>query len=546
VRFNYRPPPLRSRGGARLTAPNAPSERKGLADDENDPPSSVQPRATDFLSEAVERRARAASAIVSGERVPSPGTNPFRVPLPGKAAPVLAQEGEDELGVKLRPTRPPVQPIAKVDLMPGGAITRDQEEILSRLSPPARAPAPEAAAPPAASGSRRTRAVEMPEPGEAPRPRREFQSAEWDRYYNPGLFARAKIPKMPIERKAQEPGAPAWTLVGRPKGEGAVATSRAPYRASLKEGARIKDTRPGKEVARYVAHRAGESGEADLDGPSEVPEEARPDGPAEEARRSEFEAALAELERSFEEARAAPVPPAPKAPRAQAASVAPVRQAGPAPTVAEAAERAMPFPRTSTGPAAARAVARSQVDMAEEDDADIDAEDEEEGTLGRQPPPDRSVEERAHRTLQHDHSGAALCPTCGRRIAPSNPVLVCTSCGRVACSTCGKFSAGQPTGNIYQYEYRFNFPLCQPCFDRHFNIQKNLARSKAYLASGNLTYAFYHAQSARQLEPESPYKGDAEELISQVEARRAQMQKAEKEWDEARRQIMKQRTTVLK
>jgi hypothetical protein len=530
----------------RLTAPDAPSGRRAVADDENDPPSSVQPRATDFLSEAVERRARAASAIVSGERVAASGANPFKVPLPAKAAPVLAMEADDEHGMKLRPTKPPVQPIPKDDLMPGGAITRDQEEILSRLSPRGRAPPPEAAPSPGPPASRRTRAVEMPEPGESPRVRREFQSAEWDRYYNPGLFARATIPKMPIERKADEPHAPAWTLVGRPRGQGVVATSQAPYRASLKEGARIKDTRPAKEVARFVANRAGTAGEADLEGPSEVPDEAQTEGPGEQARRTEFEAALADLERSFEEARAAPSAPTPQPGRQGAPPAPAARQGVRAPTVAEAVERAIPFPRTSTDRAPPRAVARSGGDMAEEDDADIDAEDEEEATLGRQPPPDRSVEERAHRTLQHDRSGAALCPTCGQRISAANPVLVCTSCGRVACSACGKFSSGQPTGNIYQYEYRFNFPLCQPCFDRHFNIQKNLARSRAYLASGNLTYAFYHAQSARQLEPESPYKAEAEELILQVEARRAQMQKAEKDWDQARRKIMKERTTVLK
>jgi hypothetical protein len=184
--------------------------------------------------------------------------------------------------------------------------------------------------------------------------------------------------------------------------------------------------------------------------------------------------------------------------------------------------------------------------MADEDEAEAAADDEEEPTLGRQPPLDHRAEDAAHRTLQHDGSGAALCPTCGRRIGPQNAVLVCTSCSRVACATCGKFSPGAVSGNIYQYEYRFNFPLCQPCFERHFSIQKNLARGRAYLASGNLTYAFYHAQSARQLEEESPYKADVDALTKQVEERRKQNQRAEKEWDDARRKIMKGRTTVLK
>jgi len=537
-----------------------------VADDETDPPSTVQPRATDFLSAAVESRARAASAIVSGDRLASAIGNPFKTPLSVKGAPLLAMEADEDSGLKLRPTKPPVQPVAKADLLPSMRLNAEQEEILARIAPapsvsqkspgvaPAERPQAETGRAPPSSPSvlqsaRRTRSVEMPEPGEPSRPRREFYAAEWDRYYNPGMFAQAKIPRMTIGRAAAPPGAPAWTMVGKPKGAGVVVTSQAPYRASLKEGARVKDLRPQKEVAKFIAHREGEGAEFDLPGPGAVPDEReggeRPDD-AENARRAEFESAMADLERSFEESRAstgAPErPPRPGTLASPRAAPAPAAAAA----VAKAAERAMPFPRTSTSGPPTRALSRSRSDMADEDDADISAEDEEEPTLGRSPPPDRRAEEKAHRALQHDGSGAALCPTCGRRITPSNQVLVCSSCGRVSCGSCGKFSAGQPTGNIYQYEYKFNFPLCQPCFDRHFNIQKNLARAKAYLASGNLTYAFYHAQSARQLEPESPYKADAEELVVQVEARRTQMQAAEKQWDDARRKMMKERTTVLK
>jgi hypothetical protein len=389
----------------------------------------------------------------------------------------------------------------------------------------------------------------MPEPGEKPKPRREFYAAEWDRYYNPGIFAAAKIPKMQIEQKNAEPGAPAWTMVGKPKGAGVVATSQAPYRASLQEGARIKDTKPQKEVARFLAHR-GDAGEADLEGPAEVPDE-QPETSPDAARRAEFEAALAELERSFEESRSTPpAKGAPAQPAKAREAPAPTR-AEPPPSlvdraVAKAAAIAMPDAQTSLGRAPPRALSHPSRDMSDEDDAEVDAEDEEEPTLGRQPPADHRAEDAAHRTLQHDGSGAALCPTCGRRVSAQNQVMVCTSCSRVACGTCGKFSAGAVSGNVYQYEYRFNFPLCQPCFERHFSIQKNLARGRAYLASGNLTYAFYHAQSARQLEGESPYKADVDGLIKQVEDRRLQMQKAEKEWDNARRKIMKDRTTVLK
>lgn len=348
---------------------------------------------------------------------------------------------------------------------------------------------------------------------------------------------------MPIERGFSAPDAPAWTLVGKPKGEGAVATSQAPYRASLQEGARIKDSRPQKEVAKFVAQRPQGGGEMDLGGPSTVPEEA--DDP-ESSRRAEFEAALADLEKSFEESRAAAeptmVPQKRAAPEAVRAPPAPI---GEPRIIAQAADAAMPPAPRATAPPP-RALSRSRDDMADEDDAEADADDEEEPTLGRQPPADHRAEDAAHRQLQHDGSGAALCPTCGRRINAQNPVMVCTSCSRVACGGCGKFNAGPISGNVYQYEYKFNFPLDQPCFDRHFNIQKNISRGRAYLASGNLTYAFYHAQSARQLEEESPYKADVDALLKQVEDRRKQNQKADKEWDNARKKLMKDRTTVLK
>ena len=507
----------------------------------------MRPRATDFLSAAVETRARAASAIVSGEEVKSAVGNPFKVPLTPRAAALFAVEGDTDGPVKLRPTKGTVQPVPKSDLIPPMGISPDQEQILARIAPASPPPAP-LAEPPVAppTGARRTRSVEMPEPGESPRPRREFHAAEWDRYYNPGIFTQAKIPKMQIERPGAQGAAPAWTMVGKPKGAGVVATSQAPYRASLQEGARVKDTRPQKEVAKFMHERpATGDGEADLEGPAEVPDEPTPGEAAEAARRSEFEAALADLERTFEESRAGgPQKAAASPPRlpAQAPAAAAARgQAAPA----KAAERAMPSLQSATTPPP-RALSRSSRDMADEDDAEVDAEDEEEPTLGRQPPHDHRAEDAAHRTLQHDGSGAALCPTCGRRINAQNPVLVCTSCSRVACGACGKFSAGPVTGNVYQYEYRFNFPLCQPCFERHFSIQKNLARGKSYLAAGNLTYAFYHAQSARQLEEESPYKADVDALAKQVEERRKQNQKAEGEWDKARKKLMKDRTTVLK
>lgn len=537
-----------------------------MPDEENDAPSTVQPRSTDFLSAAVENRARAGSAILSGEPVAS-AVKPALAPTFRRATRTHAMEVDEDGAVALRPTKPPVQPISKADLMPAVRISAAQEQILSRLGPPPAkappappsapvqeiepvpAPEPLAAAPalPAQPGSRRTRSVEVPEPSQSPKARREFYAPEWDRYYNPGFFTHARAPKMAIARSAAEPGAPAWTLIGKPKGQGVVPTSKAPYRASLKEGARIKDSKPQREVAHFVRAR-GSGGEADLEGPSQVPDEPEETSSEGAPQNADFEAAMADLERSFQEAaaRGAPVLRSAGAPARSTQAPQPSPPSGQNAAVAKAAERAMPFPRTSTTSPPPKAVARSARDLADEEEAEIGAEDEEEETLGRQPPANRSAEAKAHRTLQHDASGAALCPTCGRRITPTNQVMVCTSCSRVSCASCGKFSAGQPSGNIYQYEYKFAFPLCQPCFERHFNIQKNLARSKAYLASGNTTYAFYHAQTALQLQPDSPYAGDAEALVKQVEARKAQMARADKEWDEARRKLMKERTTVLK
>jgi hypothetical protein len=535
----------------------------------------VQPRATDYLSAAVEQRARGRAAIAAGE---DPGVEVSKKSPYGrrpKAAPTMEAEAE-EMGIQLRPTKGPVEPVPKSALLPSPRISADQDAILSRLSPappeprevaPVReAPPPRAAARvaeepvqearPAADdwGRRKTRSVEVPEPVERHHAPREFYVPEWDRYYNPNFMPSARIPQMRINRSGgPPPDAPAWALVGRPRSMGVPVESRAPYRASLKDGAEVKSSKPRQEVSRYLEHRAGM--EADLDGPAEVPDEEGQQDASEAARKSEFERAMADLEESFRSqsrgAKGAPAPIQPPAPSrpTQAPRYAPPAQAprsSPSAEVSAAATRAMPNPvRATSGPL--RPISRHRGDEeSEEDDAEIAAGEEEEGTIGKRPPPDHLQEAAARQKLPHDATGASLCPTCGLRVGQSNPVLVCTSCGRVACGSCGRFSAGEPTGNVYQYEYKFNFPLCSPCFERHFNVQKNLARARAYLASGNLTYAFYHAQTARQMDTDSPYARDADALIKQVEQRRAQSQKADKEWEDARRKLMRERTSVLK
>jgi hypothetical protein len=532
----------------------------------------VEPRARDYLSAAVESRLRGRAAIAQGGE-PGASPNPFKIPLSPKGSPLAAMEqAADEPPVALRPTRAPVQPMSKEDLLPRPRISAEQEAILSRLSPPSLAPeapvparspaptpAPEAPAP---AITRRTRAVEMPEPGERHLGRREFFSPEWDRYYNPGIYPSAKVPRLAISRGGPDPNAPPWTMVGRPRGEGSVVDSRQPYRASLKDGA-VKDGRPDREVRKFLAQRGGIGEELDLVGPSEVPpdDDVSPSDAREAARRAEFESAMAELERSFREAAPSPPPAAPaeghttpreraapRAPEPPAAPVRPIRRAGPAPDAAAAPAQVVPNPRTASSPPPAHPIARGGSDRrSEEDEAEAESEDQEEGTLGKAPPPDHKAEAVAKRSLAHDPTGASLCPTCARRISSQNPILVCTACGRVACASCGKFNAaGQPATSIYQYEYKFNFPLCEPCFERHYNIQKNLARAKAYLSSGNITYAFYHAQTARQMEPAGPYAEAAGLMLRQVEERKSQNAKADEEWDRARRKIMRERTSVLR
>lgn len=530
-----------------------------MADEPSTEGSGVQGRSTDYLSAVVERRAKAQAASASPQQVGD--VNPFKVPLAVRGAPDLRMEIKDELPAGLRPTRAPVAPIPKFDLLPSAKISSEQEAILRGLSPtaPPAAPAPErreeerarepkpevaepaAPSPPPAERARRTRAVEMPEPGERPTRRREFYAPEWDRYYNPRIFENVKVPRLPIERQAAAPDAPPWELIGQPKGAGVVTDSRAPYRASLKSGG-VKDTRPQKEVARFVKERSswGE-GERDVDGPSEVPPEETDDDAEEReiARRSQFEAAMAELERGFASGRpgSAPAAPAPRAPARGPERAAPAPRPSPAPAPRKAPPAASRYPRP---------IAHASTDQrSEEADLDVGAEDEEEETLGRAPPPSREADRVAHRELPRDLTGESLCPTCGRRITHANPVMVCTNCARVACAACGKFTTG-PTPNLYHYEYKFNLPLCIPCFESQYNIQKNLAKSRACLASGNLTYAYYHAQTALALDPKSPYAEEAESLVKQVEARRAQMQKAERDWEAQRKKFARARTTVLK
>ena len=95
----------------------------------------------------------------------------------------------------------------------------------------------------------------------------------------------------------------------------------------------------------------------------------------------------------------------------------------------------------------------------------------------------------------------------------------------------------------YYYYWKFQMPLCIPCYDKAFSIQKMLAKAKASMGMGNLTYAFYHAQQALRTDPSSPYAEDAKGIISQVDRRRRETAEQDEAWKRQRSKMS--RTTVV-
>jgi hypothetical protein len=144
--------------------------------------------------------------------------------------------------------------------------------------------------------------------------------------------------------------------------------------------------------------------------------------------------------------------------------------------------------------------------------------------------------------FEHMASASDLCPRCGRRITARNRMLTCTDCGTLACEGCEMRTSAEVDAPYY-YDWRFQLPLCGSCFDKAFSIQKALAKAKAALGMGNHTYAFYHAQQALRTDPKSPYAGEAEEIISQVDRRRRESAEADERWKRERAKLS--RTSIV-
>ena len=143
--------------------------------------------------------------------------------------------------------------------------------------------------------------------------------------------------------------------------------------------------------------------------------------------------------------------------------------------------------------------------------------------------------------FEHISATSDLCPRCGRRIAARNRLLTCSDCGTVACESC-EIKTKAEVDSPYYYDWKFQMPLCIHCFDKAFNIQRMLAKAKAALGMGNLTYAFYHAQQALRTDPSSPYSEDANLIISQVDRRRRESAELDEAW---KRQRSKMSTTTV-
>ena len=137
---------------------------------------------------------------------------------------------------------------------------------------------------------------------------------------------------------------------------------------------------------------------------------------------------------------------------------------------------------------------------------------------------------------------ADICPRCGRRTSLRNRLLTCTDCGVVACEGC-EMRTKSDVDSPYYYDWKFELPLCIRCFEKAYNIQKSLAKAKSSLGMGNFTYAYFHAQQALKVDPESRYAGDARGIIEMVDKRRREAAEQDESWRKQRDKLS--RTTVV-
>lgn len=154
-----------------------------------------------------------------------------------------------------------------------------------------------------------------------------------------------------------------------------------------------------------------------------------------------------------------------------------------------------------------------------------------EAVLASVPAPEPQME------LRQKTEGGKLCPSCGSAINDRNRLLICTSCGKVNCDSCGRYELSHLKSDIY-YEYQFDFPLCLQCYGNAFSIQRLLGRAGVCYGNGNYSYALYYANQAMEQDPESKYASKARDLIAKINKAHEASHERDKEWRLQRKQFV--------
>jgi hypothetical protein len=135
--------------------------------------------------------------------------------------------------------------------------------------------------------------------------------------------------------------------------------------------------------------------------------------------------------------------------------------------------------------------------------------------------------------------GGKLCPSCGTPISDKNRLFICNDCGKKTCDTCGGFELTHMKSDVF-YDYKFDWPLCITCYDKAYQIQRNLGKAIICYGNGNYSYSLYYANAALVLDPESKYAAKAREIIDRISDTREQTAERDKEWRIARKHFMRQ------
>ncbi|MEM3342134.1 MAG: hypothetical protein QW728_05530, partial [Thermoplasmata archaeon] len=132
-----------------------------------------------------------------------------------------------------------------------------------------------------------------------------------------------------------------------------------------------------------------------------------------------------------------------------------------------------------------------------------------------------------------------FCPACSRKITSSNESLQCSSCAVVACSSCFDYEKKHLKFH-YPYDFYFETPLCKQCYERDFQIQKQIAYARSCFAACNFDYAMNYASNAIKIDPSSIYVSRAMEIIRAIEETKANLQKNDEQWQMRRKQLIAQ------